>query len=235
MCERGIVPRMRTSEHERDKIQGMALVEDLSSGGDRQHLREPLSSGWSLMSGPCCCFRWTHPGHRQRVLRGTRPRALISMLFLFLIIGGFSAAGDKAFCESGITGKGDGELQFLRQDGSIAVSISIEIADTAEARIKGLMERWALPELHGMLFIFDSPDVQRFWMHNTPLSLDMVFVDENRRILNMAESTTPMSKQTYSSRGPAKYVVEVRAGFSKRHGIEEGMSIQWQARPKVRK
>ena len=113
------------------------------------------------------------------------------------------------------------------------VSITIEIADTPEARIKGLMERWSLPELHGMLFIFDSPDMQRFWMHNTPLSLDMIFVDENRRILNMAESTTPMSKQTYGSRGPAKYVVEVRAGFSKRHGIEEGMSIQWQAGPKV--
>jgi uncharacterized protein len=188
----------------------------------------------NLVSGPCFCFHRTQPGHRQRVLLGTRPRALISMLFLFLIIGGFSAAGAKAFCESGITGKGDGELQFLRQDGSIVVSITIEIADTPEARIKGLMERWSLPELHGMLFIFDYPDMQRFWMHNTPLSLDMIFVDENRRILNIAESTTPMSRQTYSSRGPAKYVVEVRAGFSKRHGIEEGMSIQWQAKPKPR-
>jgi uncharacterized membrane protein (UPF0127 family) len=163
------------------------------------------------------------------------PRAFMSVLMAFLIIGGFSAAGDKAFCESGITGKGDGELQFLRQDGSIAVSISIEIADTAEARIKGLMERWALPELHGMLFIFDSPDVQRFWMHNTPLSLDMIFVDENRRVLNIAESTTPMSKQTYASRGPAKYVVEVRAGFSKRHGIAEGMAVQWKVGPKTQK
>jgi len=91
------------------------------------------------------------------------------------------------------------------------------------------MERWSLPELHGMLFIFDYSEIQRFWMHNTPLSLDMIFVDENRRILNIAESTTPMSKQTYSSRRPAKYVVEVKAGFSKRHGIEEGMKIQWKA------
>ncbi len=188
----------------------------------------------SLMSGPCVCFHRTHPGHRQRVLLGTRPRALISVLFLFLIIGGFSVAWDKAFCESRMTVQGDGELQFLRQDGSIAVSITIEIADTAEARTKGLMERWSLPEHHGMIFIFDYPDIQRFWMHNTPLSLDMIFVDENRRILNIAESTTPMSRQTYSSRGPAKYVVEVRAGFSRRLGIEEGMSIQWQARPKPR-
>jgi uncharacterized membrane protein (UPF0127 family) len=55
-------------------------------------------------------------------------------------------------------------------------------------------------------------------------------VDKNQRILNIVESTVPMSEQTYASRGPAQYVVEVKAGFSKRHGIEEGMSIRWKAR-----
>jgi len=150
----------------------------------------------------------------------------MAVVMVFIIIGGFAAAGG----ESPKTEQGN--LQFLRQDGSTVVSITIEVADTLEARIKGLMERWSLPELHAMLFIFDYPEMQRFWMHNTPLSLDMIFVDENRRILNIAESTTPMSKQTYSSRGPAKYVVEVKAGFSKRHGIEEGMKIEWKAGPK---
>jgi hypothetical protein len=154
----------------------------------------------------------------------------MAVVMVFMIVAGFPAAGDKAFGESPKAEQGD--LQFLRQDGSTAVSITVEVADTPEARIKGLMERWSLPELHGMLFIFDYPEIQGFWMHNTPLSLDMIFVDESRRILNIAESTTPMSKQTYSSRGPAKYVVEVKAGFSKRHGIEEGMKIQWKAGPK---
>jgi uncharacterized protein len=162
----------------------------------------------------------------------TWPRTFMSVITVFMIIGGFSAAGHKAFCESPQAERGD--LQFLRQDGSTVVSITIEIAETPEARIRGLMERWSLPDLHGMLFFFDNPEVQRFWMHNTPLSLDMIFVDDDRRILNIAESTTPMSKQTYSSRGPAKYVVEVRAGFSKRHGIEEGMSIRWKATPRAR-
>lgn len=162
----------------------------------------------------------------------TWPRTFIAVLMVFMIVAGFPAAGDKAFCEPPKTMQGD--LQFLRQDGSTVVSITIEVADTPEARIKGLMERWSLPELHGMLFIFDYPEVQGFWMHNTPLSLDMIFVGENRRILNIAESTTPMSKQTVNSRGPAKYVVEVKAGFSKRHGIEEGMKIQWKAGPKTR-
>jgi uncharacterized membrane protein (UPF0127 family) len=162
----------------------------------------------------------------------TWPRAFMSVVTLFMLLGGFSAPGDKAFAGSPKTVQGDGELQFLRQNGSTVVSITIEIADTPEARIKGLMERWFLPDLHGMLFVFDFTEAQRFWMHNTPLSLDMIFVDENRLILNIAESTTPMSKQTYSSRGPAKYVVEVKAGFSRRHGIEEGMSIRWKVTPK---
>lgn len=152
-------------------------------------------------------------------------------LLLFLFAGGFLAAQETAFSESRDSVRGDGELQFLRQDGSVAASITIEVAGTPEARVKGLMERWFLPEHHGMLFIFDAPEVQKFWMHNTPLSLDMIFVDENRRILNLAESTTPMSKQTYRSRGPAQYVVEVRAGFSRQAGLQEGMSIQWKIRP----
>jgi len=159
----------------------------------------------------------------------TWPRNFMAVLMVFMIVAGFPAAGGEPPKTM------QGELQFLRQDGSTVVSITIEVADTPEARIKGLMERWSLPELHGMIFIFDYPEMQRFWMHNTPLSLDMIFVDENRRILNIAESTTPMSKQMYTSRGPAKYVVEVKAGFSKRHGIEEGMSIQWKAGAKVQK
>ena len=183
------------------------------------------------VSGPCSCLGRAPIGHRQGVFMMTWPQTCMSVFMAFLILLGLSAAEG----ESQTTVQRDGELQFLRPDGSILVSITIEIADTPEARIKGLMERWSLPELNGMLFIFDYPDMQRFWMHNTPLSLDMIFVDENRRILNMSESTTPMSKQTYSSRGPAKYVVEVKAGFSKRHGIEEGMSVQWQARPKPQK
>jgi len=153
-------------------------------------------------------------------------------LGVLLFAGGLFAVQGKAYGDSRDSVRSDGELRFLRPDGSIVASITIEIADTPETRVKGLMERWFLPEHHGMLFIFDAPEIQRFWMHNTPLSLDMIFVDGNRRILNLAESTTPMSKQTYSSRGPAQYVVEVRAGFCRRAGIQEGMSIQWTVGPR---
>ena len=182
-----------------------------------------------------CLSRILRPRLGHKYARGLTALMKVfgSAALVSMIIVGASAAQDIAFAESSKVAQGNGDLQFLRQDGSTVVSISIEIADTPEARIRGLMERWSLPDLHGMLFIFNSPEVQRFWMDNTPLSLDMIFVDEDRRVLNIAESTTPMSKQTYASRGPAKYVVEVRAGFSKRHGIAEGMTIQWRARSKA--
>jgi hypothetical protein len=185
------------------------------------------------MNGYSFCFFRSPLGNRPGRVLSVVLKAFAFAVLVFLIIGG--APEGAALAESKNAAQGNGALRFLRQDGSTVVSITIEIADTPEARIRGLMERWSLSDLHGMLFIFDSPEVQRFWMHNTPLSLDMIFVDENRRILNIAESTTPMSKQTYASRGPAKYVVEVRAGFSKRHGIEEGMAVQWKVGPKTQK
>ncbi len=98
----------------------------------------------------------THPRKRRAGVLMTRPQALMAVLIGFVLIGGLSATGGEP--QQAV--RGNGELQFLRQNGSIAVSITIDIADTPEARIKGLMERWSLPDLHGMLFIFDQPEVQ---------------------------------------------------------------------------
>jgi uncharacterized membrane protein (UPF0127 family) len=64
-------------------------------------------------------------------------------------------------------------------------------------------------------------------MRNTPGSLDMIFVDADRNVLNVASHTTPMSDQLYSSAGPAKFVVEAKAGFADRFGIRPGYSIRW--------
>jgi uncharacterized membrane protein (UPF0127 family) len=79
----------------------------------------------------------------------------------------------------------------------------------------------------GMLFIFETPQTQTFWMRNTPSSLDMIFVDAGGRVLNVAAHTTPMSDRLYSSDGPAKYVLEAKAGFADRFGIRPGWSMRW--------
>jgi hypothetical protein len=121
----------------------------------------------------------------------------------------------------------NGVVEILRPDGSVAATLVVEIAETPEARTRGLMGRLLSDFMAGMLFIFDSAQPQTFWMRNTPGSLDMIFVDADRNVLNVASHTTPMSDQLYSSAGPAKFVVEAKAGFADRFGIRPGYSIRW--------
>ncbi|MDF1591577.1 MAG: DUF192 domain-containing protein [Desulfobacterales bacterium] len=140
---------------------------------------------------------------------------------------GFSEAQTSA--RSGSV-RPDGKLDFVGLDGSKEVTIVIEIAETAEERRKGLMGRASLPMTNGMLFIFEQAELRYFWMYTTPVSLDMIFVDPEKRIVHIAESTLPMSTGTYGSQFPAQYAVEVPAGFVKFFKIKTGMRIQWQRR-----
>jgi uncharacterized membrane protein (UPF0127 family) len=121
----------------------------------------------------------------------------------------------------------NGVVEILRPDGSVAATLVVEIAESPEARARGLMGRLLSDFMAGMLFIFESAQPQTFWMRNTPGSLDMIFIDADRNVLNVASHTTPMSDQLYSSAGPAKFVVEAKAGFADRFGIRPGYSIRW--------
>lgn len=95
----------------------------------------------------------------------------------------------------------------------------IEIADTPQKRAQGLMDRKYLPENHGMLFIFEKPDRHMFWMKNTWLSLDIIFFDDDFRVVGIIENTTPMSLAPLQIDAPARFVLEVSAGTVKKHGI----------------
>jgi len=121
----------------------------------------------------------------------------------------------------------DGELTFLCPDKPAAPVINIEIADSAATRARGLMGRVLRDDTEGMLFIFETPDIQNFWMRNTPGSLDMIFVAEDYRIHNIAEQTLPLSDLTYRSAGKAAYVVEVKGGFARRLSIDKSCRIRW--------
>ena len=121
----------------------------------------------------------------------------------------------------------DGKLDFVRIDDSVVGSINIEIADTPETQIKGLMGRTALDYTEGMLFVFERVRPQNFLMKNTLISLDIIFIGKDGCVVNIAESTTPMSDTVYRSKEPIKYVVEVKAGFAKCFKIEKGTCIKW--------
>lgn len=123
--------------------------------------------------------------------------------------------------------KKEGELTFLTSNEKFITQIDIEIADDDESRTTGLMFRNKLEPQQGMLFVFDIERVQSFWMKNTVLPLDMIFVNKENVIVKIHKNTTPFSEQSYASLTPALYVVEVNAGFTDKFSIHEGDKIVW--------
>lgn len=121
-----------------------------------------------------------------------------------------------------------GEVTFYSQQGTPIITIDVEIADTDEKRELGLMGRPTLGERQGMLFLFDREHIASFWMKNTILPLDMIFINSYGTIVTIHENTTPFSEQTYTATAPTMYVVEVNAGFVARHSIRVGDRITWQ-------
>ena len=101
-------------------------------------------------------------------------------------------------------------------------AFSVEIADTEPEREKGLMFRKELPEGQGMLFDFHHDQEVGFWMKNTYVSLDMIFIRGDGRILRIAENTEPMSTRVIPSNGPVRAVLEVVAGTARKFGIAPG-------------
>lgn len=121
----------------------------------------------------------------------------------------------------------DGELTFQTKEGEYISQIDIEIADDMVERAVGLMYREELKYNQGMLFIFPREEYQSFWMKNTVLPLDIIFVNKKMEIVTIHKSTTPFSETSYPSTEPAIYVVEVNAGYTSEKGITEGDKISW--------
>ena len=128
---------------------------------------------------------------------------------------------------SAINFKKQGELSFTEAGGKSISHSDIEIADDDSKRANGMMYRSKMEEDQGMLFIFPNEAYQSFWMLNTVLSLDIIFINADREIVNIHKGTTPFSKQSYPSTAPAQFVVEVLAGYCDRHGIKAGDKIVW--------
>lgn len=120
-----------------------------------------------------------------------------------------------------------GKLDFVDESDSIISSIDIAIADDDMTRSQGLMDVRELKPDGGMLFIFDAETRQSFWMANTPLSLDLIFVDMDKKIVHIHQNATPFSKSGIDSVNPAMYVVEVNAGYAMKHDLKIGHSITY--------
>ncbi len=116
-----------------------------------------------------------------------------------------------------------GDLQPLEITTKSGVHVfAVEMASTPEEQAKGLMFRRHLPEGQGMLFDFHREQPTSFWMKNTYIPLDMIFIRGDGRILRIAENTVPLSEALVTSGGPVRAVLEVNAGTARKLGIAPG-------------
>ena len=119
--------------------------------------------------------------------------------------------------------KKEGELTFLKNQ----KKLTIEIADNEAETTQGLMYRRSMPDSCGMIFIFPDSQPRSFWMKNTYLPLDILYLDESKKIVTIQANRTPFSEEAIPSFENAKFVLEVNAGYCRRKGIEKGDMVNW--------
>ena len=107
------------------------------------------------------------------------------------------------------------------------VMVTSEVARTGQARRQGLMHRRELAAHHGMIFIFETEEPQRFWMKNTYLFLDMIFINDAHEVVGIVERAEPENLTPRGVAAPSRYVVEVIGGYARQYGIEEGVRVSF--------
>jgi uncharacterized membrane protein (UPF0127 family) len=140
-------------------------------------------------------------------LKGRRP----AMAAAFAVLAALAASARAADMNT---------LEIVSRSGVHVFQVELAVNDAERAQ--GLMYRKELPEGRGMLFDFQREQEVAFWMKNTLIPLDMIFIRADGRILRIAENTTPLSEQTIPSGGPVRGVLEVIGGTARRLGIAPG-------------
>lgn len=106
--------------------------------------------------------------------------------------------------------------------------VQVELARTPAERARGLMERTALAEDAGMLFVFDETSVHAFWMKNTRIPLDMIFIDDGGRVVGVVARATPGDLSPRSAGEPSRYVLEVSGGWAEARGVAAGDRVRFE-------
>ncbi len=118
--------------------------------------------------------------------------------------------------------------RVLLQGRDKEIPIKVEIADTPTKRTLGLQYRQELAEDQGMLFLFTEERVQTFWMKNTPISLDLIFVNRHKKIVGIVHRAVPFSTASLAVRYPSQFVLEVKGGVAIQHHIKVGDRVRFE-------
>lgn len=107
------------------------------------------------------------------------------------------------------------------------VTFYVEVADTPTKRSMGLQFRKQLDNDRGMIFLFPAEAQQSFWMKNTPIPLDMIFINREKKIVGIVEQTVPFSLDSRSVNAPSQFVLEINGGLAKRHQLQTGDAVRF--------
>ncbi len=147
-----------------------------------------------------------------------KQRSLMAVLFVFVF--GVVAYVPEAICQ---TAASTPPLPVKTLTAGMH-RIQAEVASNDTTRSRGLMFRKELAPNHGMLFIFEQPNVQCFWMRNTPLPLSIAFILDDGTITNIADMA-PMTETSHCSTAPVRYTLEMEQGWFAKRGITAGKKI----------
>lgn len=126
-----------------------------------------------------------------------------------------------------ITFKKEGELIIKKSNDSIVKKIDIEIADTDYETQTGMMYRDSMEDTQGMLFVFPNASYHSFYMKNTRISLDIIYIGADKKIINIQKNAKPFDETSLPSDGPSQYVLEIKGGLSDAWNLEVGDSIEY--------
>ena len=155
---------------------------------------------------------------------------LIYSSILFVVIMSFYSCKkeqNKTINSVKIEFKHEGNLQLIDSLGTVKQNLKIELADNDFERQTGLMYRKKLDTNKGMLFIFDDIRVRSFYMKNTYIPLDIIYIDSNNIILSIIKNAEPLNQKSLPSEGPVKYVLEINAGLSDLWDLQSGDKINY--------
>ncbi len=182
---------------------------------------------------------------------GKRPGLLQALvMFVALGVGGWSCAGDGSLNSQTQTPVSAGEAgqhepsttttSPLQKDetrvrvhasGGEAAEVVAEIADDREERSQGLMHRENLPRDRGMLFVYEVEGNYAFWMKDTSIPLDMIFIDKAQRVVGVVERAQPHTTEPRSVSSPSRYILEVNGGWAEEHQVTIGDRVDFDPSP----
>ena len=158
----------------------------------------------------------------------TKSFIALAISSLLLLVLGCKEAPKSVVAPINLTFKKEGALQLYKSGtDSIISSFDIELAEDEYETQTGLMHRKSMQNNQAMLFVFPDAQIRTFYMKNTMIPLDIIYIDASQKVVSIQKNAKPMDETSLPSTAPAKYVLEINAGLSDQFNIVEGDSISF--------